>query len=465
MSRLRDDAERVMHPERSSPSRRPRPRRRRWAAIGGTALAAVLVGGTLSVMLSGRDDTRPLAAEASPTPTATVQTPSPTASASASPSPSATPAQTPEPTATPPPASDGGAWVGPERIATRDYGELSLVVDEAGIAHAAAVLHPGIYYLTNASGSWTREPVSDSADLLETGLYVTDPQIALDSDGSLWIAFALAWDGLGPPGGTVHYVTNRSGSWSESTVLAADGAHSPSLAVRDGRVHLAYLKGGLHYLTGTDGSWTETRVAESGAQPLLRLGADGSPRIVFGDRSGTLGDEQIWYATADPATGAFSLEAVPGTLPGASVYEPSAMAVDSAGDVHLVYSDSAVADDVQIGIDDSYHVVRRADGWSAPQLTIPDAWSRWIAVDRSGAAHVVGKGWTTNAVWYATDRHGSFEAKRLEPEASDPWIRGAALAVDALGRPHILFSLRVGHGSDEDGAWPSELWYAIGPGD
>jgi hypothetical protein len=78
------------------------------------------------------------------------------------------------------------------------------MVDDAGIAHAAAELDGAIYYLTNAGGSWTRDPVSRP----DAGAG-RDPQIAIDADGSLVVAYA----------------TNRSGQFEDEPVVASHRIH------------------------------------------------------------------------------------------------------------------------------------------------------------------------------------------------------------------------------------------------
>jgi hypothetical protein len=463
MSRLRDDTERVMHPERSSPSKRPPRRGRRWLAVGGAAPAAIVSGGTLGVVLSGRDDARPLAVEASPTPTATVQTPSPTASPSASPSPSATLTQTPEPTATPPPTSDTDAWIGPELISTRAYGALSLVVDSDGIAHAASSLDGSIYYLTNATGSWTREPVSNRGP----GGPDFAPMIALD-DGSLWIAFSRGYDtdfGVFPL--SIAYVTNRSGDWSDPVTVAEDGAHSPSLVVRQGRIHLAYVAGHggdvacgdefpVHYATDVTGAWSHERVARHGYSPTLTLASDRRAHILIEDACGFLGAEGLWYATTDPATGSFSVEGIPGSLPPRSAQRAVALELDASNRPHAAfwqYPHDEIAD--------SYYTARGDDGWGQPEVVLTGATAQSMVIDDHGAGHIIGIG--ESGVWYASNRRGAFQAHQLLAAPSAMWASHGAIAVDAAGRPHILVVVAE---SDESGEVQSfELWYAMGPGD
>jgi hypothetical protein len=482
-----------MQPERSTRSRR-RPQRRgrrRWLPVGGVVLAAILAGGVFALLVSGRDDARPLAAEASPTPTPTVQTPSPAASPSASPSPSATAAQTPEPTATPPPTSDGGAWIGPERIATRDYGELALVVDDHGIAHAAAELDNAIYYLTSASGSWTREPLT----MPPAGGHDAGPSIAIDHEGSLAVVFMRyrSWrcdDETacypGDPDG-LHVVSNASGSWSDPGRVPVElhtALPSKAVSVRDGALHIAYdLHAGdgrdrasVWYATNRSGAWTTHHVADDSTpldgrgiqvplDPSLALAADGTPRIAFG-----ASDDRLHYAAATGA-GGFTVESVRDVTWGGGNRRPptTLLTLDSLDRPHIVYIDGDGA---------SRYVNRSGDDWSSPELTFPDTpagrcgwWTPnaiGMVVSQRGTVHIASRHTTIfSGLWFATNRSGHFETHRIWfPETENDLCDGAidadpsrptAIAGDSAGRPHILFTTGWGDAT--------ELWYAIGPGD
>ena len=92
------------------------------------------------------------------------------------------------------------------------------------VAYADWGPNAGIWYATNAGGSWVRTRVSRStADWA--------PSIAMDGAGKLYVAFARAWFAAYPG---VYLTTNRSGSWVTYQVDDADSG-APSLAL-DGTV-------------------------------------------------------------------------------------------------------------------------------------------------------------------------------------------------------------------------------------
>jgi hypothetical protein len=87
-----------MHPEPATDTRHKRRRVRRWVAVGGVALAAVLVSGVIVALAALREDPQPLGFEPSPTPVAEALPESAPPTRSAAPQPITT--STPEPTAT-----------------------------------------------------------------------------------------------------------------------------------------------------------------------------------------------------------------------------------------------------------------------------------------------------------------------------------------------------------------------------
>ena len=121
-------------------------------------------------------------------------------------------------------AASGAAWPAtPTKLFDGTFSDPDVVVDAAGKVHVAYAdwgANAGIWYATNASGSWVRTRVSRStADWA--------PSIAMDGAGKLYVAFARAWFAAYPG---VYLTTNRSGSWVTYQVDDADSG-APSLAL------------------------------------------------------------------------------------------------------------------------------------------------------------------------------------------------------------------------------------------
>jgi hypothetical protein len=374
------------------------------------------------------------------------------------------------PTARPSPTPGADGWIGPERISTRFYDELSLVIDDQGIAHAVALLNDSIFYLTNQSGSWTRERISRAP----SGGIDRQPSIAVDGDGSLHVAFERwrIWEPcidvcVRPErfrNDGIHYLTNVSGSWSVPARIAAM-AMAVEIQVRDGQVHLVFQddfvtadddNSSVHYSTNASHGWVTERI-DAGHTPQLELDNNGLAHATYREGNG------IYYARAQAANGSFLIEQVP------AAGEPDwpLLALDGRDRPHLVYS--AWHQNEQVGR--SYLQVRDG-GWLAPQVVLADRGepTQLIVGDR-GAIHLLSISFEEvedeeedyyeywDDLWYATDRSGAFEDRHLLRSVVydfGPWP-SMALAVDPAGRPHILFTASIDYND------PTRLWYAIGP--
>ena len=465
--------------------------------IGASVVAAVLVAlAVIAVrMLPGPTPTPSVPAVGQSSPSPVVQTPSPAsqstepsaATPTATGSPTITPTATPPPPpttppptspsvqpATPTPASVG--WIGPDLIASEHYEELSLVVDRDGYAHAAAVaggtdsFGDGMFYLTNSSGTWTRErlttPPADGYD--------GQPSMVIRPDGSLAIAFAR-FDGLqcsfgctpvDPQG--IFLITNRSGGWSDEVPIIEGGVQEPSLQATEDRLHLAYSRGAedrvVEYASAADDSdaWT-TAVVGEGRSPSLRIGRDGLARIAYYLRP--YGVRSLFYAVQADST-EFVIEGVPGEWASDTTGSPPLLALDPTDEPQIVFSN-----DNQTEPECGALAVRRTAGrWSDASKVFPEdefcqLSAAGIATDSDGILHVISSyNLTSMGIWYANDAGGEFRARQfrgLEGRSISDVPNGAAqIALDDFGRPHVLYVILESKQGDDDG-----LWFGIGPAD
>jgi hypothetical protein len=427
-------------------------------------LARLAVLATLLLLVGCGAD----APAASPSPAAS-PTGEPAASPTAAPSPTLSPVPLPTEPVSPPPATatpaaaspspttpataPPAAWSGPARISERLYDEPALVVDSAGVVHVAAKLDGGIFHVTNASGSWTRERVSRPPRRNSDG----QPSIAIDRDGTLWIAYTRLLDTeLGRFPLEIHLVNNASGSWSAPRLLADDGANSPSLKVRSGSIYLAWVQGApsdvideeatYPVMFGTDrgGRFTTEQVAANGGFPKLELDADGRPHVIYGSpfwvENGGAG-----YARASGPDGGFSAESLPAAV---GHVRNIALAIDSNGTAHALWS-SWPEGAAQPTI---LHAQRGGSGWSSATAVVDNAWGAAISAGPAGSLHAVAMG-EGSGVWYIGNRGGPLSAERLSADVGQQ----PAIAVDAAGRPHVIFL------GGEAGNLAQGMWYAQGP--
>lgn len=388
----------------------------------------------------------------SPTPTGSqtthTSTPSPTAS------PSVAPTVAPTPTAT------VAGQVEPVPLGKIDGG-LSMVVDPDGFVHAAFVRNGRIQYLTNTNGAWTRQAVTTPEG--EDG----QPSIALDTDGSVWIAFTR-WEACPvdeepcfPPPLGIFLITNSAGAWSTAQQVEPGWIALPSLAVRDGQVHLTYLAGqacgfepcgpsDLHYATNSSGSWVDDEIGLTlGGPAPLELTSDGSVYVAYVDVG-------AWPAEWDTNMGSHVTRIAiargdgPSSLTSEPVYEQIGgfvesvvlTALDGADRVHVV-ADMGGLDDIATRV----YLTGRDGSWSE-EASAPPVGLRAAAADAAGSLHVL-VATPDCCLQYVTNRSGAFEGGWSL--ADGPGV----IDVDQQGRAHILF-VTTGDNGDS-------LWYTLGP--
>ena len=429
---------------------------------------AIVLGSCQATITSPSQAIQP---SASPSPIADAPTAAPSAAPTVSPTvlptvaptagtppaspPSATPTESlpVQPTATPPgamttPSPAPDAWLEPTLVSSRGYRDISLVIDSEGTVHAAAALGPAIHYVTNSSGNWSRERISQPGD----NMIDRQPSIAIDPEDVLSVAFvrygAATPFGRLPEG--VEVVTGGPGSWSDFAWLDEEIVRQPSLqADIHGALVVAAGEGfavdvieeGMEFPLVLHDEISRSVLTPNGTSPVLRLAPDGARHVLFGDQYGLSGGEGLQYATFGNG-GCCDVETIPGT----SIYDgPYDLAIAGDGAAHAIWSSE------EGGL---YYSRRGGEGWTEPLLLRPDAGSRAVglAVEANGSVHAVSATFD-NGVWYLANRGDAFEPRQLNTAIA----LSADIALDAKGRAHILFAL-----GDEDHR-PIGLWYAASP--
>jgi hypothetical protein len=134
-----------------------------------------------------------------------------------------------------------------------------------------------------------------------------------------------------------------------------------------------------------------------------------------------------------------------GTSDSSLVILDTAMAADSMGKVHLVFS---------VGWNLQY-VTNRDGAWAATNLTdMMDVWGIGdIAVDSEGKAHIIAcyEGWKGN-ISYVTDASGTWTVEMISGFKPD-FPGSYAVAIDRQDHVHVCF-----YGYNDTGL--SDLWYA-----
>lgn len=177
-----------------------------------------------------------------------------------------------------------GGWTTPKRILTHDAAPShEMTTDGAGRIHVASDRgSQGVWYVTNASGTWTSCQVSQGDD--------RRPSISLDGS-VVHIAFARQTDG---ERGIYTASSDQPGpgagcGWGISQRHAGTASHS-SLQARGGTLSIAFRTGNgqLRFIRGAAGepAWSVNELIDGScctSAVALALTDTGSPRVAYGD--------------------------------------------------------------------------------------------------------------------------------------------------------------------------------------
>ena len=196
------------------------------------------------------------------------------------------------------------------------YTEVTMELDSHGHIDAVAAGNSGLWYITNASGSFTRKRITSVVSRSDSHGHDGQPSLALDSHDHAYVAFARNdCDDCAPsvPLG-VYYLTNKSGSWSTPKKLAGLSMDWPTIQVNGSHISVSWERcecipkqtGQVWFGTNASGSWTKTKVAQNADSPSLALNSAGLPRIAFVQNG-------IRYAIGSTKLGNFSIAKVTGS--------------------------------------------------------------------------------------------------------------------------------------------------------
>ncbi|MHC4450885.1 MAG: fibronectin type III domain-containing protein [Planctomycetota bacterium] len=213
-----------------------------------------------------------------------------------------------------------GAWT--ERVVAGNGAyHLGLAIDSSDRLHAVRESN-GVEYLRGGPGDWTGEIIDAGG---------RNPSIAVDRNDAVHLVYNVCFDLVTLSDCSIIHVTNASGSWVSSTVVAGLGS-SPDhieLAVHsDGAVHVAWVTQfhGMH-ATDASGSWVVSEFVDFAREPVaLAIDPTGKPEVFC---EGAI-------ATKTGAT--WSAEPLDHLEPRWAMMQPD-MRIDANGARHVVYSD------------------------------------------------------------------------------------------------------------------------------
>jgi hypothetical protein len=302
-----------------------------------------------------------------------------------------------------------------------------MVVDPEGHTHIAASDYTSVYYLTDASGSWARTPLSQAP----AGGADIEPVIAIAPDGTLAVAFTRwsIWSGcadcpsLGEIEG-VYFASDAGDSWSEPRQVPGFGQHPALAAWNDSWSVIQAQHDGLFWMRKDGVEWPGRKIGDEDASDAqIKVDADGVAHVLFDT------PDNLVHVTRNG-----KIEDAP--VPGTSGAEQPRLALDGTGAIELVYTGG-------VG-----QVLRRAlEGaeWSdAQQLDVGGTDSFDVdAADNLHFTYLRRDGATGAAdVVYSSIEAGRSNTVELGAItfASEQPAGAVTMDVDDQGRPHVVYA-------------------------
>ncbi|MGD8485149.1 MAG: hypothetical protein PVG27_00480 [Chloroflexota bacterium] len=194
-----------------------------------------------------------------------------------------------------PAAAFHSEWTKPKRVYEAGYAPThAMVTDGAGATHIAIERgSSGLWYVTNASGSWTQcrlTSLNDRQPSIGVAGSVVHVAFARQVDGQRGI-WTVSSDQASGGGGCGWQATRRfAGNASHPSL----GVYGPmlSIAFRTGAKQLKFIKGGAGSTSWTVKQTIDTDCCTSA--PALALTHGGAPRVAYGD--GTARANGLKYA-------------------------------------------------------------------------------------------------------------------------------------------------------------------------
>lgn len=303
-----------------------------------------------------------------------------------------------------------------------------------------------------ADGTWELQNASNTADTISH-----DGALAITSGGVVWVAFAEPLPEPDDSDQDIFTTARAASSFETATPLTQDSAIQnafPSLCADGTALYLAYNgppEGDNDiFLTQYDGSWstpvdlttpTETTPARIDYRPALALGPGGSGVVAYlsEEPSGPAAVRVQRIGAGSPVGDPITV--IDGGTDGCFAV---AAVVDAEGDAHVVAECGAIFEE------SIYYATNRTGSWASDVLAggaDEQHTGPAIAVGPDGSSlHVAWQAWQscTNGscadIHYATSTGGAFGSPTpvtSTPEASEA---SPLLAVDADGRPLVVFS-------------------------
>jgi hypothetical protein len=350
----------------------------------------------------------------------------------------------------------GANGLGSTSLASASPKLVKLALDASGHAHIvfskddySSFESSALYYASNASGAWQSDQMQSSAGVRPNSL-----DLVADALGNPHVLYAYTnilygselCIGICPSRDHVDYFTRGNGQWQSERADGSAGTAAPSLRYIDDQ-HVGYFSGSS-YTQKIGATWTSLNIASGGAQTLLSADSiSGLPASFY-----SIGGQNSSVLYALLASGAWATEQVANTKP---VGQFSNMAMDAAGIQHVSYwsaADRTLRYAVQVnGVWRSEVAAQNVD--MASQTV--------IAVGASGEVHIAYLDSRTYALRHVHKLGSPWQAETVSPTA----VGTFSMALDASGAAHLLYVDTVQsawmYATNGSGTWVGSQVFAL----
>ena len=315
------------------------------------------------------------------------------------------------------PAAAVSGWSAPAMVWNGDYQSPAMAIDSLGHAHIAVRGDTGIWYLTNAAGSWTRTRLTTDSGSGDNATTTLEPVIAIDaSNGAITVAYTVRQGGDGAPccALTLTYRTNSGHGWSSPHAIPSGCEHAASLAARNGTLAVAAVRTSsvipsqVWFCTNAGGSWSAQQLPQphDGSQfsdASLALDSHGKPHITYRRWSGTDTSQVLWYASGSTVNGDFSREKIAKT--DVEEYGRPSLALNAQDQPRVAFT----------AANSTWFSYRNSTGWHA-HAVMGGSGNAALVVDASGP-HIAATDVSAQSLWYATNSGGTWLTTHLDSTA------------------------------------------------
>lgn len=249
-----------------------------------------------------------------------------------------------------------------------------------------------IYYLTNESGTWSPEQLTNN------GNQDRPVDLAVDGNGNVHILYL----GVYTNPGDLYYITNTGGSWSSPVTISSDIDAADIISDNSNNIHVSYIKDSkVYYVAESGGSWSEEQISGSSETIAyingvkMAVDSTGQFHIAYGNE-----DKQLKFVTG--SSGSWATPELVETTTDNNYVIVDDIILDSNNKTYICYN----FDNYRVKVADNV-----SGDWAVEEIDFYYRFDGYLTFDNDGYLNLVYSRSNNGAagLCYATNRSGSWE--------------------------------------------------------